>query len=266
MSLEITHLGSGSRGNATLLQTDESKVLVDCGFSGRQVERRLGLLGIDPSAIDAILLSHHHSDHVKGAKIFSKRHGATLFSNFTTCDRLGLDPVNECRVFESLERVELTPDISVLPVPVPHDDADNVGFIISNGGLGRAAVVTDLGEPTDELIRHLKGCSHISIEANYDAKRLALGPYPASLKARISGRGGHLSNQQTANLLAEVITPQTQSVVLCHLSEKNNQPHLAESEALFRLEDWSGDLRISTQEGPEFSHWLGQADAEILNH
>ena len=265
MGLEITHLGSGSGGNATLLQTEEAKVLIDCGFSGRQIERRLGRIGVEPGAIDAILLSHHHSDHVKGAEIFQKRHGAELFANFTTCAKLGFDPVNQCRVFEALERVQIAPDLSVLPVPVPHDGADNVGFIINSRSNGRAAVVTDLGEPTDELIDHLKGCSHISIESNYDAKRLALGPYPAQLKSRISGRGGHLSNRQTADILEEVIGPHTRSVVLCHLSEKNNAPHLAESETLFRVENWSGDLRVSTQEGPEFSHWLGQTEAEILS-
>ena len=264
MTLEITHLGSGSRGNATLLQTEETKVLIDCGFSGRQMEHRLARIGVEPKSIDAILLSHHHSDHVQGARIFQKRHGAQLFANFTTCAKLGFDPVNQCRIFEALERVQIAEDLSVLPVPIPHDGAENVGFIINSGSNGRAAVVTDLGEPTDELIHHLKGCAHISIEANYDAKRLALGPYPARLKSRISGRGGHLSNRQTADLLAEILGSQTKSVVLCHLSEKNNAPHLAESEVLFQNENWSGDLRISTQNGPEFSHWLGQAEAEIV--
>jgi len=264
MSLEITHLGSGSRGNATLLQTEESKVLIDCGFSGRQMERRLARIGVEPSAVDAILISHHHSDHAQGADIFSRRHGAKLLANFTTCANLGFDPVNQCRIFEALERVQVTADLSVLPVPVPHDGADNVGFIVHSGSTERAAVVTDLGEPTDELIHHLRGCAHISIESNYDAKKLALGSYPPHLKSRISGRGGHLSNQQTAELLAEILTSQTKSVVLCHLSSKNNAPHLAESETLFRVENWDGDLRISTQEGPEFSHWLGQTEAEIL--
>ncbi len=263
--MEITHLGSGSRGNATLLQTDASKVLVDCGLSGRQIELRLGRINVDPGDIDAILLSHHHSDHAKGAEIFQKRWGADIFANFTTCARLGLDPVNQCRIFDSLDRVQVSSDIAVLPVPVPHDGAENVGFIVSAGG-GRAAVVTDLGEPTDELIRHLKGCAHISIEANYDAKHLAMGPYPANLKSRISSRGGHLSNRQTADLLAEVLTDSTKSVVLCHLSEQNNAPHLAESEVLYQADKWNGDLRIAGANGPEFSHWVGQADAEIILH
>ena len=264
MGLEITHLGSGSRGNATLLQTEETKVLIDCGFSGRQIERRLGQIDVDPKSIDAILLSHHHSDHVQGAEIFHRRHGAKIFANFTTCAHLGLDPLNQCRIFESLERVQVGVDLSVLPVPVPHHGAENVGFIIHSGSNERAAIVTDLGEPTDELIHHLKGCAHISIESNYDAKKLALGPYPENLKTRISGRGGHLSNRQTAELLAEILSEKTRSVVLCHLSEKNNAPHLAESETLFRVENWAGDLRISTQDGPEFSHWIGQSEAEMI--
>ena len=104
---------------------------------------------------------------------------------------------------------------------------------------------------------------HISIESNYDAKRLALGPYPPS-EITYFGRGGHLSNQQTSELLAEILGPETHSVVLCHLSSKNNAPHLAESEVLFRIEDWSGDLRVSTQDGPEFSHWVGQSEAEMI--
>lgn len=265
MELEITHLGSGSRGNATLLQTDTSKILVDCGLSGRQMERRLERAGVASDTIDAIVLSHHHSDHVQGAKIFQKRWGAEIFANFTTCAHLGLDPVNQCKIFDALERVQVTSDIAVLPVPVPHDGAENVGFVVSAGG-ERAAVVTDLGEPTDELIRHLKGCAHISIEANYDAKRLAMGPYPANLKSRISSRGGHLSNRQTADLLAEVLTHSTKSVVLCHLSEQNNAPHLAESEVLYQAEDWGGDLRIAGADGPEFSHWVGQSEAELILH
>ena len=265
LDMEITHLASGSSGNATLLQTDGSKVLIDCGISGRQIERRLEKINVLPNDIDAIVLSHHHSDHTRGAEIFQKRWGSDIFANFTTCAHIGLDPLNQCRIFESLDRLQVTSDISILPIPIPHDGAENVGFII-NSGRERAAVVTDLGEATDELIRHLKGCSHISIEANYDAKRLALGPYPASLKSRISSRGGHLSNRQTADLLAEVLTTSTKSVVLCHLSEQNNAPHLAESEVLYQVENWGGDLRIAGPNGPEFSHWIGQTDPEVLLH
>ncbi len=264
MTLSITHLGSGSSGNATLLATDETKVLVDCGFSGKQLEKRLSLLEITPDELDAILITHHHSDHSKGAPIVSRKWGVPLHMNFETCSQLGLDPVNECRLFEPLERIELGDDLSMLPVPVTHDGADNVGFIANHAG-ERAGVVTDLGSWNDQLAKHLSDCVHISIEANYDSNRLWNGPYPERLKQRISGRGGHLSNRQTAELLANVVGSHTRSIVLCHLSDQNNAPHLAESEVLFSLEEiFEGDLAISLQQGPEFSHFLGQSEAEKI--
>ena len=223
------------------------------------------MVDIRAADLDSIAITHHHADHGKGAARSRKLWGASLHANLTTATRLGLDPVNDCRTFTDLERVELGPDLTVLPIPVPHDDADNVSFIVSNGGGVRAAIVTDLGVPTAELMGHLRGCSHISIESNYDEGRLLSGPYPESLKRRIMGNGGHLSNSQTAGILDEIVGSDLRSIVLCHLSERNNAPHIAESEVLIRIEDrFGGDLRISRQDGPEFSHWLGQAEAEIL--
>ena len=164
-----------------------------------------------------------------------------------------------------MERLHISDNLSLLPVCVPHDDADNVAIIASNGEGKRAAIVTDLGEPTIELMKHLSGCEHISIEANYDLNKLISGPYPPSLKKRITGRGGHLSNEQAADILAEVLHPKLKSIVLCHLSEKNNAPHLAESEVLHQIGDnFQGVLSISRQEGPDFSNLLGQSDLEQI--
>ena len=113
------------------------------------------------------------------------------------------------------------------------------------------------------ILRHLAGCSHISIEANYDHSRLMGGPYPNSLKKRISGRGGHLSNAQTSEILQRVCHENLESVVLCHLSEKNNAPHLAESEVLMAVGDsFKGSISISRQTGPEFSNWIGRAEPQ----
>ena len=180
--------------------------------------------------------------------------------------KLGLEPISEVRTFEGLERLDISDELSLLPVPVPHDGADNVAVIASNSEGRRAAIVTDLGEPTIELMKHLSGCEHISIEANYDLNRLISGPYPPSLKKRITGRGGHLSNQHTADILAEVLHPKLTSIVLCHLSEKNNAPHLAESEVLHQIgEKFNGVLSISKQEGPEFSNRLGQSELMKIN-
>lgn len=262
MSLEITHLGSGSRGNSVLLQSDEAKILIDCGFSLRQIESRLAKINVSGDEIDGIFVSHHHGDHSKSAVRASKKWEARLYSNLETAIKLGIRPIEEVRTFSNLERIQLSSDLSILPVPVPHDDAENVAFIVSNGYGQRAAIVTDLGEPTVELMKHLHGCEHISIEANYDLGRLMSGPYPPSLKRRISGRGGHLSNEQTADILSEICHPNLSSIVLCHLSEKNNAPHLAESEVLMEIEGrFNGDLSISLQDGPEFSHWIGQEDS-----
>jgi phosphoribosyl 1,2-cyclic phosphodiesterase len=159
--------------------------------------------------------------------------------------------------------LEFGDDISVLPVPVPHDGADNLGFIVSCEGQ-RAAVVSDLGSWTEELLGHLRGCTHISIESNYDEGRLFAGPYPTSLKNRISGDGGHLSNQQTGQLLAEVVSENTKSIVLIHLSQENNRPHLAESTVLYHLDGlFHGDIAISLQHGPEFTRWIGNSREEI---
>ena len=163
--------------------------------------------------------------------------------------------------FESLDLVRVGDDLAVLPVPVPHAGSENVAFVASHGG-ERAAIITDLGSWTDELIAHVRGCEHISIEANYDHNKLVYGPYPYSLKDRISGRGGHLSNDQTGQFLAEVCTEATRSITLTHLSQKNNQPHIAESTVLYYIEDvFNGDLTISKQDGPDFSHYIGKEDS-----
>ena len=126
--------------------------------------------------------------------------------------------------------------------------------------------MTDLGEPTEELVKHLTGCSHLSVEANYDTKRLFGNPrYPQPLKDRIHGRGGHLSNKQTATMLNRLVHDKLDSIVLCHLSSDNNAPHLAESEVLCEIgEKFEGVIHISRQEGPEFAQWLGERAAEPL--
>tara|TARA_B100000614_G_scaffold43401_1_gene36377 strand:- start:3555 stop:4379 length:825 start_codon:yes stop_codon:yes gene_type:complete len=257
MTLKITHLGTGSRGNSTLLETEEVKVLVDQGFSGAQLSKRLGLLGIKPEEIDCALITHHHGDHGGGALIAQKKWNMQILANERTAYELNLDPMLTS-YFGSLDMIRIGDELSVLPIPVPHSNSDNVAFVASYRG-ERAAIITDLGSWTDELVKHVYGCEHISIEANYDEKRLELGPYPFSLKERIRSRGGHLSNNQTGQFLAEVCTKSTRNIVLTHLSEKNNSPHLAESSVLYHLSDiFDGDIHISLQNGPEMTHYIGK--------
>ena len=262
MTLRITHLGTGSRGNSTLLETDEVKVLIDQGFSGAQLEKRLGLLNIKPTDIDCVLLSHHHGDHGGGAVIAQKRWKLKILANELTAMELGLDPMQTSH-FDHLDLIRIGEELTILPVPVPHAGSDNVAFIASYRS-ERAAIITDLGSWTDELVKHVHGCEHISIEANYDERKLDSGPYPYSLKERIRGRGGHLSNNQTGRFLAEVCTAETRNVVLTHLSEKNNSPHLAESTVLFYIgELFDGDIYISGQDGPEMTHYIGKDSGNL---
>ncbi len=256
MSLSITHLGTGSRGNSTLLESKDAKVLIDQGFSGTQLEKRLGLLGISPQEIDCIVISHHHGDHGGGARIAQKKWDIPVIANERTVQELDLDPM-KTQYFESLDIMKIGTDLSLLAVPVPHAGADNVAFVISHLG-ERAAIITDLGSWTDELVQHVRGCQHISVEANYDAKRLMSGPYPYSLKERISGRGGHLSNDQTGEFLSLVCTEKTRSITLTHHPERNNQPHLAESTVLYYIDEvFEGDIHVSSQDGPEITHFIG---------
>ena len=263
VGLQITHLGSGSRGNSTLLESDNCKVLIDCGFSLKQTEKRLSRIEIEPSSIDAIFITHHHGDHSRSALKASQKWDARLYCNIETAIKMGWNPISDCRTFGNLERINVNDEISVLPIPIPHDDAENIALIVSNGDGNRAGFVTDLGEATVELKRHLKGCAHISIEANYDHSKLMQGPYPDSLKRRITSRGGHLSNSQTAEILNEVMTPELKTIVLCHLSDKNNAPHLAESEVLMMIgEEYKGMIFISEQSGPEFKIIIGGNNLE----
>jgi phosphoribosyl 1,2-cyclic phosphodiesterase len=261
VGIGITHLGSGSRGNATIVSSGNCNVLVDCGFSLKQTEKRLSIAGFESESIDSIVITHHHKDHSGSALRAAKKWGSNLYCNMGTAKKMGWDLEEECKMFGNLERVQFSSELSMLPIPVPHDDADNVALIASDGSGDRAAIVTDLGEAPHDLIKHLSGCKHISIEANYDHQRLVSGPYPDSLKRRITGRGGHLSNRQAGDILLEVLHEDLESIVLCHLSEKNNAPHLAESEVLMAIGDeFTGNISISKQLGPEFSYWTGQSE------
>ncbi|MDC3064325.1 MBL fold metallo-hydrolase [Euryarchaeota archaeon] len=261
MGMSITHLGTGSRGNATLLSSGSSHILVDQGFSGVQLEKRLKMLDVSPEDLEAIVITHHHGDHGGGALIAQKRWKVPVYANHRTNAELGLLP-ELTTPFEALDVLPFNNGISLLPVPVPHSGADNVAFVASHGG-ERSAIITDLGSWTDELVHHVRGCQHIAVEANYDRNRLMSGPYPSSLKDRITGRGGHLSNLQTGEFLAQVCTDKTRSITLTHLSEMNNAPHLAESTVLFEIDEvFEGDINISLQDGPQFSHFIGRRDGD----
>ncbi|MFQ5719007.1 MAG: MBL fold metallo-hydrolase [Acidobacteriota bacterium] len=229
-------LGSGSRGNATLVQTGRTNVLIDIGFSARETARRLATVGVAGDAIDAILLTHEHGDHVAGAVVASRGWRVPIVCRPAVAGRLGLASANIFGVQSMPMEPFAVGDFTVTPFPVPHDAVETVGFVLEAQGI-RIGYATDLGHVTPEVSRRLKGCHLVALEANHDVELTRAGPYPWSLKQRILGEHGHLSNHASAQLLSGVVGPETSAVVLTHLSATNNAPHLALMEAREALEE-----------------------------
>ena len=244
--MRFASLGSGSRGNATLIQSGDTLLMVDCGFSVSETEARLQRLGIEPGAIAAVLVTHEHSDHASGVMRFAQRHGIPVRCTAGTrqaCLERGFESAEP---FDSHRKFTLG-DIEVTPVTVPHDAREPVQFLF-DGGAHRFGLLTDTGSLTPHIRRMFSGCAALLLECNHDREMLDNGPYPATLKERVGGPLGHLSNDQAADLLRSLDTQWLQHLVAAHLSDKNNTPALARSslsEALDCDPDWIG---VATQE------------------
>jgi len=236
MSVRVLPLGSGSRGNATLIEAGGTRLLVDAGLSARALAKRLEAIGVEPSSLSAIALTHEHSDHAAGAELLSKRHGIPLLCSHATLAAMDRSPVHFAEWLDLPEGGEVDlGGVRVMPFPIPHDAARPVGFVLKAEGL-RIGVATDLGHATTLVIERLRGCDVLMIESNYDERMLRDGPYPWHLKQRVAGRMGHLSNTEAASLIRAAAGPDCHGVVLAHLSEKNNTPELARSSAARALE------------------------------
>ena len=242
--MRIVPLGSGSRGNATLVEFDHARVLVDAGLSARSLGTRLSAAGVAPESIDWILLSHEHTDHTRGAQRFSQRHGVPVVSSYETLEALDGSPAHFS------EWVPL-PDVGLLDLgrlvveafPVPHDAARPVGFVLHGSGV-RVGLATDLGHATTLVLERLRGCDALMIESNYDTAMLSRGKYPWQLKHRVAGRMGHLSNADAAAVLEHTVDDNCRAVILAHLSENNNTPDLARRSAARAL--WNAGRRRVT--------------------
>lgn len=224
-------LGSGSSGNATLIEAGATRLLIDAGLGPRDLAERLTAAGVDPASLDAILISHEHGDHARGAASFSRRWGVPLATTAGTDAALGLDPDKIPAIRRLLPgSPERFGAVQVRPVPVPHDAGEPVAFVVEVGGrrLGHA---TDLGHMTRGLVSAFRHCDALLIESNHDPALLRQGPYPWSLKERILSPLGHLSNRDVARYLQTGLGHECRTVVLAHLSEKNNHPELVRAEA-----------------------------------
>ena len=226
--MRLRVFGSGSQGNALAVRSGGTLLLVDCGFSCRELEKRMSACGVRTDDVTAVLFTHDHTDHCKGVATFHKRHPQVpLYANGNTADAIAtLTGVEDgWRVFETAEPFTIG-EIEVTSFSIPHDAADPVGFVLDDGS-ARLGIATDLGFATGLVERRLLGCTALALEFNHDLRMLEGSGRPPSLIQRIRGRGGHLSNDQAAELLAAVAGSGLRHVVPMHLSGECNEPALA---------------------------------------
>jgi phosphoribosyl 1,2-cyclic phosphodiesterase len=226
--LRFASLGSGSKGNATLIQSGSTLLLVDCGFAVREMEQRCGDLGISPSSINAVLVTHEHGDHMRGVGAFARRYKVPVWMTQGTWHVADFGELPVCERFNSHGDTFSVGDIEITPVPVPHDAREPSQFIFQHAGR-KLGLLTDAGSVTPHMLRSYAEVDALLLECNHDTDMLANGPYPAYLRARVGGDYGHLNNQQAASILRAVNVQRLQHLVAGHLSEKNNAPDLAEA-------------------------------------
>ncbi|UCE74680.1 MAG: MBL fold metallo-hydrolase [Methanomassiliicoccales archaeon] len=239
MDMKVCVLGSSSDGNATLLWTRSTKILIDAGFSGKEMERRLRNIGIDPCDLKGIVLSHEHSDHTRGAGVLSRRYEIPVYANHTTFQKLRyIGEVWERRHFDSHKDFKIK-EFNITPLVVPHDASEPNAFVIRCNGK-KVTIATDMGVYTETFIEQAQNSNLIIIESNYDKNMLLSGFYPPPLKERILSDFGHLSNSAAAKTLRQVIGTSTRHVLLAHISQNNNTPDLAKEAANKHLKDFEG--------------------------
>jgi len=246
--MRFASLGSGSKGNGTLLECGETTILGDCGFSLKQTEQRLSRLGKSVESLDAILVTHEHSDHINGVHRLAKKSGVAVWMSAGTAReaerRHGL--LNKVKIVDGHQCFSIGA-LEVSPFHVPHDAQEPLQFTFSDGAK-TVGLLTDVGEITPHIEQQLDRCDALMLECNHDPELLEAGPYPVLLKRRVGGRLGHLSNGQAAGLLEQMDTSCLQHLSLMHLSEQNNSRQRA-------VDAVSGVLNCSAE-------WISIADQQ----
>lgn len=225
--MKIAALASGSSGNSYLIRQGDKSVLIDAGLTCKQLLIRIEQAGEDPGRIKAIVVSHAHSDHIKGVGVLSRKFNIPVFLNRGTwaASKSSLGKIARVEIFETGRTFEID-CFRIHPFSVPHDCSEPVGFRISNGAT-RIGIATDLGVPTALVTNLLSDLHAVILESNHDPNMLMEGPYPWELKQRVKGRLGHLSNGQSAHLLQRIVNAELKFVILAHMSETNNRAELA---------------------------------------
>ncbi|MGN6389899.1 MAG: MBL fold metallo-hydrolase [Burkholderiaceae bacterium] len=231
--MKFASLGSGSEGNGLLVTTasrpassDATTILIDCGFGTRETERRLARLGVSPRSLSAILVTHEHKDHVGGVFKFARRHDTPVWLTHGTYRAVAAQAEgSRCHFCRDGEPIVIG-NLLAMPYTVPHDAGEPVQFTVSDG-LRKLGVLTDAGQSTPHLVSALHGCDALVVECNHDRQLLQDSDYPASLKRRIGGPYGHLSNDTAAGILKALDLSRLSVLIAAHLSKQNNTPVLA---------------------------------------
>ena len=229
MELRFSPLFSGSSGNATYVGCDDAHILVDAGLSGTRVIQEMEKVGVDPRQLSAILVTHEHSDHIKGIGILSRKFDVPVYATEGTwrnmLSKLGNIAQKNMRLIEPYQDFYVG-SIDVTPFATPHDAGQPVGYTFETGG-AKLAIATDLGSVRDSWLKYVTGADAVILESNYDPGMLQTGPYPLELKRRIMGRRGHLSNDDAGEVAVELVSHGASQIILGHLSKENNYPELA---------------------------------------
>lgn len=251
--IKFSVLASGSRGNACYVEAADARILLDAGLSCRELVRRLDMLGIEPESLDAVIITHEHQDHIRGAGPLARRFDLPVYLNRRTYER-SLKTLGNLTMplFVRTGQTLTIKDLRIETFTKCHDATDPLGLVLSFNGT-KLGLITDLGRSTNLVEDRLRGCQALIIEFNHDPDMLAEGPYPLHLKRRILGSDGHLSNAQAGDLLEAVFNADLELVVPAHLSETNNHPSKAfqaASQCLQRKGVGATKILVSKQNEP----------------
>lgn len=247
--MRFSILGSGSRGNSVFIESGRTAILIDAGFSGKEIHTRLQSIGRDLSDIRALCITHEHNDHICGVGVIARRCGIPTYANpgtFVGGDKK-IGEIKKRMEFETGDILQID-DLEVRSFRISHDTADPVGFVISDGKVS-LGYCTDTGQVSRLIATRLAGCNGLILEFNHNLAMLKNGPYPLPLQQRVRSSQGHLCNEDAAELLAQLIGDQLRIAVLAHLSETNNTPELARAAALQAVVEWGNtSLVVASQE------------------
>lgn len=254
--MEVCVLASGSSGNSIYVEGGGTAVLVDAGLSCRELVRRMGVAGIEPTGIEAVLFTHDHSDHCSAIEVFNRRFPVRMLANQGTSEAIEYGATDRFEpnweIFETATQFMLE-GLTVEAFSISHDAVDPVGFVFDDGRV-RLGIVTDLGQSTELVRSKLNSCDVVIVESNHDPEMLAGSMRPWSTKNRIAGRSGHLSNVEAARLMASAHSERLHTVLLAHLSKECNTPRLAREAMVEALGDAGrGDIRVEVLSQSEVS-------------